>query len=131
MSQLRNDLGIAFISLVVEDPDGDGCLNGRAYLFGPDAGQVQKGSAGHVVGVCEYSAPHGGTASFRLEGFGVVETSGAVAIGSEVFVEADGRVGTTATTAKLGTALSATDAAGEKLSVDLSTKNSAAPAAAV
>lgn len=131
MALLRNDLGIPFISLVVEDPDGDGCVNGRAYLFGPAEGQAQKGSAGHVAGICEYGGKHGETASFRMEGFGVAETSGAVAFGSEVFVEADGRVGTTATTAKLGTALSAADGAGEKLSVDLSTRNAAAPAAGV
>lgn len=130
MSLLKNDLGIPFYTLMVEDPAGDGFVFGRAYLFGPEVGQAQKGADGHVAGICEYGAKHGGDASFRGYGFGVAESFEAVPLGVPVFVAADGRVGTTGS-AHLGHSVSACDAEGQKLSVDLSTKNTAAANPAV
>lgn len=123
-----NDLGIPQFTLVVEDPSGDGFIKGRAYLFGPEDGKAQKGADGLVAGVCRHGARHGQPAAIQTEGFAEVESSGAVAYGAEVFVAADGRCGATGTS-KLGNSVSATDAEGERLSVDLSTKNSPAPAA--
>lgn len=123
-----NDLGIASKSFVVNDPSGDGFLKGRAYLAGPNEGEAQKGADGFVLGVCRKGAKNGQPASIQTEGFAEVESGGAVANGAEVFLDADNR-GAAAGTAKLGNAVSAVDAAGERLTVDLSTKNSPAPSA--
>lgn len=122
-----NSLGVPAITRVVSDEGGDGVQKGRAYLYGPERNQVQKGADGFVAGVALFSARHGQPASIQTEGFAEVESSAAVAVGAPVFVQADGRCGASGT-ARLGNATSATDGEGERLSVDLSTKN--APAAA-
>lgn len=124
-----NDMGVSAVSLVVNDPDGDGFIKGRAYLLGPEAGQAQKGASGLAAGVCRHGAKHGQPATIQTEGFAEVESGGAVAYGADVFVAADGR-GSASGTAKLGNATSAVDGEGERLTVDLSTKNGyvAAPA---
>lgn len=121
-----NSLGIPAITRIVSDPEGDGVKKGRAYLYGPERNQVQKGADGFVAGVALFSARHGQPASLQTEGFAEVESSAAIAVGDPVYVQADGRCGASGS-AKLGNATSATDGEGESLNVDLSTKN--APAA--
>lgn len=127
----RNDLGIPQITRIVYDPngaDGDGVLKGRAVVYGPEANQVSVGDTGTAAGVALGSRKHGGDVPIQSEGFAEVESAGAVSVGAPVYVGADGRVGASGT-ARLGTATSASDGAGERLTVDLSSRGTEAQAA--
>lgn len=135
-----NDLGIPQLTRIYIDPAGEtgaGLKEGLAVVHGPAAGQctLSATGAGRALGVARYSAKHNDAATIQTEGFAEVESAGAVAVGAEVFIaDAGGRVGaaalgSAATTPsgqglKLGVATSATDAAGERLSVDLASRAS-------
>lgn len=123
----RNDLGIPQITRMMHDPGGTGVLSGRALLHGPGRNQAQKGQVGYCEGVTHYNRKHGQDNAIQTEGFAVVESAGAVAINAAVYInDAEGRVGSTVGTpanARVGTAMSATAAAGERLKVDLSRRN--------
>lgn len=135
---MANSLGVPAVTRIASDPagaNGSGILKGRAVVNGPGRNEVSLSAdgSGTCAGVAIGSRKHGQDIPIQSEGFADVESFGAVGVGVPVFVsDAEGRVGAAALGAdatpasgqglRLGTSTSATDAQGERLTVDLSAR---------